>query len=196
MNHHQRLLPPGENRALRYFSLLLFALMSAHETAAMPRLFKFKSEPSRTNPVGYLPAVGAPALRFQAPPPVVMPLPSKAALPSASTSQAASLEDQREITAPAVPEIAVASPSPAETIPAVEDGPEKTLPQKTKPTPQIIPDDTRPPVRPEDFLPFFQFPAPAGSPNGSLNVIVPVPRDAPSPPSLAPSSANYTQTPK
>ena len=195
MNHHQRLLPPGANRALRYFSLLLFALMSAHETAAMPRLFKLKSEPTKTNPTGYLPAVGAPALRFQEPAPVASPLLFKALLPSASLSRAASPEDPAEITDEPVP-VTVASIPPGDAISPIEGIQEKTVPQKTKAIPQIIPDETSPPVRPEDFLPFFQFPGPTGAPTGNLNVIVPVPHNAPSPPPLAPSSANYTQTPK
>lgn len=60
----------------------------------------------------------------------------------------------------------------------------------------ILPDDTRPSVRPEDFLPYFQVPGAAKSAN-EVNVIMPAniftpPAAAP----LPPSSATYTQSPR
>src|SRR5215216_2756550 len=67
MNHHQRHLPPGVNRALRSFLLLLLALIAPRELLAMPRLHQSKTKTSaaKTKAGGYLLTVGAPALRFQ-----------------------------------------------------------------------------------------------------------------------------------
>jgi hypothetical protein len=65
-----------------------------------------------------------------------------------------------------------------------------------KPPAAILPDDTRPAVRPEDFLPFFQVPGAAKS-AGEVNVIMPA--NALTTPPAAPlprSSATYTQSPK
>ncbi|MEO7414607.1 MAG: hypothetical protein ABIZ81_14755 [Opitutaceae bacterium] len=194
MNHHQRLLPPGVNRAFRYISLLLLALISSRETAAMPRLLRLKSDPAKMTSSGYLPAVGAPALRFQEAPAVLAPMHSTPLPQTASLSRPGSLENPPEVPS-TLTALEVASITPQE-IPTVEAATEKTSLQKARPAQQIIRDDTHPSVRPEDFLPFFQFPGSAVAPTGNLNVIVPVPRDAPSSAPLAPSSANYTQTPK
>jgi hypothetical protein len=58
-----------------------------------------------------------------------------------------------------------------------------------------LPDDTRPTIRPEDFLPYFQIPGSARHP-ADVTLLVPVPSAAPAPASLTPSSATYTQSPK
>lgn len=59
----------------------------------------------------------------------------------------------------------------------------------------ILPDDTRPAVRAEDFLPFFRVPSGGRSP-AETNVVVPGLPAPPSGPAVPPSSANYTQTPR
>jgi len=56
----------------------------------------------------------------------------------------------------------------------------------------IIPDDVRPRVRPEDFLPYFRIPI--VQPN-DMNA-VPVPRSVSTGAPLPASSATYTQTPR
>jgi hypothetical protein len=71
----------------------------------------------------------------------------------------------------------------------------KPAPNPAKaPPPAIIPDDARPSVRPEDFLPYFQLPG-AGKP-GDVNLLVPASAlrgDTGSLP-VQPSSATYTQS--
>ena len=77
-------------------------------------------------------------------------------------------------TASGVPIMDVAKPGQLST-PQGEPAP----PISAKPIPPaILPDDTRPRVRAEDFLPYFRIPG------------VPVPAQLP------PSSATYTQTPR
>ncbi|WP_415908155.1 hypothetical protein [Oleiharenicola sp. Vm1] len=61
-----------------------------------------------------------------------------------------------------------------------------------KPPATILPDDTRPKVRAEDFLPFFQFPGSAPA-NGDVTVVAPVPNAAPGAAPLPASSATYRQ---
>jgi hypothetical protein len=189
MNHHQRHMPPGANRALRCLSLLLLVLAFQRETAAMPRLFEPRTRVLDANPRGYLSAVGAPSLRFQEP----------AALSPADPASSAHLPDvtaAAHSTEPAgTPTLTAATPAVVDDPATGEPKPEKTTAPKNKPSPQIIPDDTRPAVHPEDFLPYFQFPSP-GNGAGNLNVIVPVPREPATAAALPPSSATYTQTPK
>jgi hypothetical protein len=65
----------------------------------------------------------------------------------------------------------------------------KEKPEKPgSPPPAILPDDTRPKVRAEDFLPFFQFPGSGSNPNDVT--VVPAPAE---PGKLPPSSATYRQ---
>lgn len=67
--------------------------------------------------------------------------------------------------------------------------PARTSPAKTPAA--ILPDDTRPKVRAEDFLPFFQFPGNTPA-NGDVTVVAPVP-NAPTAAPLPASSATYRQ---
>jgi translation initiation factor IF-2 len=140
---------------------------------------------SRPVPIGqqeasqpYLTAVGAPPLRFEEP----VPFPSPAAPDAAGAA--------RDPASPKPP-----APRPAPSAPA---GPaaaqQKTLPAPASSTraagqpaspdsaqPSIIPDEMRPRVRPEEFLPFFQLPG-QGAPSAP----------APNPPAtLPPSTATY-----
>ena len=97
-----------------------------------------------------------------------------------------------------VPSVASALPeaSPESIIPEIEpasSGSEvpapPVKPTMLKPTRNILPDDTRPSTRPEDFLPFFKFP-------GSGDVTVIVPASVPQPPApgqMPASSATYQQ---
>src|SRR5688572_7797584 len=88
MNHHQRLLPPGANRALRFFSLLLLALVTVRELPAMPRIFKLKPMTVATGSTtrGYLSTVGAPALRFHETPAVPAPFSAPQISPTTSAN--------------------------------------------------------------------------------------------------------------
>lgn len=60
--------------------------------------------------------------------------------------------------------------------------------QEEEEVPTILPDDLRKDVRPEDVIPFFQFPGSSGPPSVSL----PVPGQPPAPAQI-PSSATYRQ---
>jgi hypothetical protein len=73
------------------------------------------------------------------------------------------------------------SPSKSPSSSATAQGPEESEPSP------ILPDDMRREVRPEDLLPFFQYPR-----NGGAVIGVPVPAQ-PALPTLPPSSATYRQ---
>ncbi len=83
-----------------------------------------------------------------------------------------------------------AGAGPVTALPAVAA---VTSPPPPKPTPRaIIPDATRPTVRPEDFLPYFQIPGSARSAN-EVNVIMPANSvTSPAPATLPPSTATFT----
>jgi hypothetical protein len=138
----------------------------------------------------YVPSVGSPPLRFLAEP-IVAPAP-----------------------APSITKETIATPKSNDFIPPANDhpgaadsmavdptgnkGPEaQETPVATKgrtPAP-ILPDNTRPTVHPEDFLPFFQFPLNRGQ-TGEVNVIMPLPPAPPTPSGQPASSATYIQTPR
>ncbi len=145
----------------------------------------------------YLAFVGAPALRFQkaTPPPDVVPRPPAGAPPVpplTPTESAVALANA------AAAQSAKAGMRPPDETRAIDTKPEPkpAPPPGSKPPAAILPDDTRPAVRPEDFLPYFQVPG-AAKTAGEVNVIMPAnafttPPSAPIPP----SSATYTQSPK
>ena len=143
----------------------------------------------------YLAFVGALPLRFQqaTPPPDPIARPAAAAPPipplTPTESTVALANAAATLSAKtAVPALG-ATPAP-EPKPAAKDAPFKSAPRA------ILPDDTRPMVRPEDFLPYFQIPGTAKS-VGEVNVIMPASViTAPAAAPLPPSSATYTQSPK
>lgn len=147
-------------------------------------------------PTPYLAVVGAPPLRFAepAPPPDLTTRPPAAAPPRPALTPTEETVAAENITAAkSVAEGAPATTPPtplAETAPTAADTP---LPAPTKVPPAILPDDNRPPVRAEDFLPFFQIP---GSSRRASDVmlVAPVPPGAPTPAPLPPSSATYNQS--
>lgn len=188
MNHHQRHTPPGAIRALRCCALLV-AVLSTREALATLCLPKFRATPGKVMAREYLLAVGAPELRFQKP---IVPSVRPAARLAAASSQA----DETHPSPAAVVPGETRSAAPEHSV-NVHVAPDETPPQKTRsgPSQRILPDNTRPNARPEDFLPFFRFPAPTGQ-SGKVDVIVPVPADAPSGAPLPPSSATYFQSPK
>lgn len=121
----------------------------------------------------YLSVIGPPPLRFMEPASALSPATQPPGAASAATSK---------------PDVTAAPPTGSEASPkAPASPPESTTlkagqpagPDSTEPT--IIPDDMRPRVRPEEFLPFFQLPG-SGAPNA------PVPN---APDKLPPSSATY-----
>jgi len=141
-------------------------------------------EPSYSRP--YLATVGAPAIRFSEaiPPPDLSVRPAAGAPPQPIEEHAAPLVE------PTPGDVTVVPPAvkPADPIPMSD--PVKAA--SGKPPATILPDDTRPKVRAEDFLPFFQFPGSAPA-NGDVTVVAPVPSAAPGAAPLPASSATYRQ---
>ncbi len=126
----------------------------------------------------YLGVVGPPPLRFQEPASTLSSL-SQAQNPAASAVAALKPE--------VAPPMASAVPAPKASKPSsAADSSTHTAGQPAAPDasePAIIPDDMRPRVRPEEFLPFFQLPG-----SGASNA--PVPNQ---PAKLPPSSATYRE---
>ncbi len=143
------------------------------------------SLPGRASSRPYLKITGALALRFSAVPPTPDYSPrTPAESASIPPVPAAGAPEAPATVAPAPPSRA---PDPASVPPAESAINPPAHPTETPPT-AILPDDTRPTVRPEDFLPFFQFPA------GDVTVVVPASATRPpSPGQLPPSSATYQQ---
>jgi hypothetical protein len=201
MNHRETpQLSAAARRALRCITLLLLPALAPEAAPAQPR----HRSPTRRNDSGsggeslpYLTVMGSQPLRFQrgpsttdlldrpvggAPPlPPLSPTESTIALANASAIQP-SLSSSRDLDDAPVTEVK-------------SEQKEAVAPVKTVPA-AILPDDTRPSIRAEDFLPFFQIP---GAPRRVGESPVPAPpaaNTAPAPATLPPSSASYTQTPK
>ncbi len=185
MNHREPpQLPVATCRALHVLALLLLPALAPTHTHATGRVGAADSSP-------YLLAVGAPPLRFRE---AQLP-PKSGTRPPAGASPVPTGEVSAPTAAPNRPDVLLAPP-PASV--AAADDPGKPAPQRPNPQPPpaaIIPDDTRPNVRPEDFLPFFQLPGTAHAPVG-VTVIAPVPQAAPTPATLPVSAATYTQSPR
>ena len=202
MNHREPpSLPTGVRRALRCLSLLLLPVLAPEAAPALPRhrqAFGPGADGPGSDSLPYLTFVGAPPLRFQKAtlPPDVIARPSAGAPPVPALTPTelavalANADAARSATTSARPPEEAPSPDiKAETKPPA--------PAPTKPVPAaIMPDDMRPSVRPEDFLPYFQIPGSAKA-SGEARVIMPA--NAFTPPAstpLPPSSATYTQSPK
>ena len=192
MNHRKPTsAPPGVGWALPCLALLLLPLLAADRAWSRPVVtFVDPQDVAAPEPTPYLTTVGSPGLRFLEadPPPDLVTRPPAAAPPHPAEETAAAKPDVIPFnppeTHPAVP-VVVAPVAATPANPATEAQPRATAP--------ILPDELRPRVRAEDFLPYFQLPA---SQPGDPNVIVPVPRSAAAPAPLPPSSATYTQSPK
>jgi len=166
--------PVGKRRAWLGLTLLLPAMVT---------------EVARTTGASlpYLPYIGPPPLRFQEarPPPELSVRP-----PTGDPPKAGEKSSSTSNRAPGPPPIAVAAPpaAPAVKVKSEVTSAEKSLDRPVIPEgpPPLLPDDAGAKVRPEDFLPFFQFPG-ANNPK-------PKPATVPAPPSpgvLPPSSATY-----
>lgn len=196
MNHRDSTQPLAAARtALRTLSLLLLPTLAPHSADALPRSH---SPAAAKSPAPYLPVIGAPHLRFleAAPPPDLVARPPAAAppqpalTPAENTVAADNATAARSVTTPE---------TPAETTPPTDPiDPPAAAPSAESSgnsAPPILPDDARPQVRPEDFLPYFQIPGSAQK-AGDVTLLVPAPFSAPTGAPLPPSSATYTQTPK
>ncbi len=194
MNHREPPhLPVGVRRALRCLSLLLVPAMALDEGHAGIRLLS--SLRPNAEPAPYLPLLGSPTLRVEevlpppdlvtrpaaaAPPvPALTPTESSVAVANADAARSAAVAPERSASVESKPITPVLPPLP---------------PPRTTPPP-ILPDDIRPIVRPEDFLPYFQIPGSAKQ-AGDVTILTPGVPNAPAPAPLPPSSATYTQTPR
>jgi hypothetical protein len=154
---------------------------AAHQTLAIP---KPVSRP-------YLASISSPALRFveanSAPPMMVKPVaggpPVVANAPEVAEVNLAN--NQAAASTPPMPMEPAQPIPPAEGKSAKADEPAT---QAAKPKP-ILPDDTRPKLQSQDFLPLFRFPG-SGGPSEDVTPAVPAPS---APGTLPPSSATYTQ---
>jgi len=186
MNH----LPPsprgGLHRTLRLLSLLVLnhALNPTSTVAnGRSRLPGSSDGEAGSDPESrpYLSVAGSVPLRFSAPPRHISNLVTRSVVTPQIVAPAP--------TTPTEPAPAPLSPNLESKVLPIETSPVPTIPTTNKSAPAILPDDTRPSTRPEDFLPFFKFP-------GTGDVTVPSPATIPSPPTpgqLPASSATYQQ---
>lgn len=198
MNHRQPShLSAGARRALHGLSLLLLPALAPEGVQAGPQSGRTPGHRApEPPPTPYLAVVGAPPLRFAepAPPPDLTTRPPAAAPPRPALTQTEEVVATENLAAAkSVAEAAPAAATPdsiTDTQTVVQDTPP---PSPNKVPPAILPDDNRPPVRAEDFLPFFQIP---GSSRRASDVmlVTPVPNGAPAPAPLPPSSATYNQS--
>lgn len=143
--------------------------------------------PIRSRP--YLAVLGPSPLRIQAevPPPDLSAHPPAGAPPQVVPHTTA--ESPGELPTPTELSSATATQPASEHPPIAENSPVPNAEEKpAKPAKSILPDDTRPKVRAEDFLPFFQ--PPGASPNPNDVTLTPTP---PAPGVQTPSSATYRQ---
>lgn len=197
MNHREPPLSPADTLGKRLGLLLgLLLAWASTQGQAQTRSFSISLILQQTEATPYLLATGAPPLRFQEASLPLHPAPSApapATAPAPTPTPDATTPAPSEETAPDT--VVITDPAaPGTATPVPPANPEtSTAPAKT-PAP-ILPDDARPPIRAEDFLPYFQIPGSAKTP-ADVTVLVPVPKAPPAPAALPPSSATYTQSPK
>lgn len=191
-------LPVGTRRVLHCLSLFLIPALTPTVVQSLPRSRPTAVPllvPRQPDSPPYLPIVGAPALRFQRPVPppdlVTHPVAAAPPIPKLTPTEVAVAQNNAEAAA-----IAAAEPS----VPAPKDASAEAKPAAPSPEPKrvirpILPDDTRAPIRAEDFLPYFQIPGAAKGP-GEVSVIMPANVSNAPAPVLPPSSATYTQSPR
>lgn len=189
MNHREPThLPIGVRRALRCLSVLLIPAMTLEQAQAGNRV-----RIARHEPLGYLPVLGSPSLRIEeAPPP-----PDLVTRPPAAAPPIPSATPEESSVAQANSEAARSTVLPPEEDSGAQDNEPTAGPPAApaiKTPPPILPDTTRPIIRPEDFLPYFQIPGSARN-AGDVNLLVPGAQSAPTPPPIPNSSATYRQSP-
>lgn len=197
MNHREPPLSPAatHGRKLGLLPALLLALATT-ASHAQTRIYSIALVLPQPEATPYLRVTGAPPLRFQnaeAPLHPAPPAPAPAATPAPAANPpdspaATSVETKPE------PVATTDEPGPAPDVTQPAAVPDTTAAPAKTPAP-ILPDEARPTIRPEDFLPYFQVPGSARTP-ADVTLLVPAPKAPPAPAPLPPSSATYTQTPK
>jgi hypothetical protein len=190
--------PAGTRRATHCLSLLLLTTMAPISVHAFPRPLHFVAVVSRSvAPMSYLPATGAPPLRFQEPAAIALASSVGGAESTAATSpaNASPTPSSASATGPDIvsPGLTTAAANNDQRGPNQSPTSDPSQQPARTPAP-ILPDDARPAVRPEDFLPYFQIPGSAQHPS-DVTLLVPAPKAAPAPVRLPASSATYRQTP-
>jgi hypothetical protein len=173
-------------RAWLFLSLLLPALASKVTTpnATVPSQ---SGDGRNSKSLPYLRFIGPPPLRFQdaLPPPDLSVRPPPGAPPKLEEKAARYQQAENADAAKSAPVVAATTePAPVLKPVAVSEQADGPAPAPSAaPVQPILPDDVQSKVKPEDFLPFFQYPgAGSGEP--------PVP---PAPGTLPPSTATYKQ---
>lgn len=186
MNLHSPTSKGGLRRALRVISILLLQhALAPIGTDAYARMRLPSNPESAASDDGYsrpyLRVAGALPLRFKsAPIPIPAPAPKAVVLDTPSPAISATPIEPRKETP--VHDVQPNNP-PIETVAAPTSQP------IYKAAPNIIPDDTRPVARPEDFLPYFRFPT-----GSDVTVSAPSSVSQPAQPGQLPaSSATYQQ---
>lgn len=203
MNHREQThLRLGVRRALHSLSLLLLPIAAPKTHSALTHPNARNDRPAESGsdqaPLPYLLTLGAPALRFQAapPPPDLTSRPAAAAPPMPALSPTETTVAQANLAAAHVTSSVPSVPATSNELQSEKAKPANSPAASAKVTPPpILPDDSSPSIRPEDFLPYFQIPG-AGRPPTSVNVIAPAVSNASGSIPVPPSSATYTQTPK
>jgi hypothetical protein len=196
MNHRE---PPhlsaAKRRAGLWLTLALLPAMAPTGVHAMPRSLTLAIVSRTAESTPYLSATGAPPLRFRetAVPVDPTPRPTDVAInaPAATSSIATNVSPAGN--GPVAVASATSTPESTSVSEAASVREASATPHKT-PAP-ILPDDSRPTIRPEDFIPYFQIPGSARHP-ADVTLLVPVPKAPPTPATLPTSSATYTQSPK
>jgi hypothetical protein len=177
----------GLHRTLRVLSLLLLQHALVPTSTDVHARSRLPSNPdSDPVPTGnsrpYLKIAGSLPLRFGTAPRPIPILASKASV-SNPPPQPIAATPVEPAPAPLSPVIEEKNPPTEPPIVPV------STPVESKRVLSILPDDTHPSTRPEDFLPFFQFPA-----GRNVNVVVPAGAIKPTTPGQLPaSSATYQQ---
>ena len=166
---------------MAFFPVLILGAMKSNPSNPTAALAPNSSEGESGNRP-YLVVTGPTSLRFvEAPPPEAKAAPPPLPEPEdnlADLNQEAVAPEIVEPTPPPTP-VAVAPPAPAAPVVSVP------------PPAPLVPDDTLRQVRPEEVLPFFQFPDHRGLGGGGN--AAPLQPSAMVPPTVPPSSATYIQ---
>jgi hypothetical protein len=188
---NQRVTAPttaGRRRVWPSITLLLSALALEIAQTTAPTLLakeRFSPGPGTGESLPYLCFVGPPPLRFQE----AVSQPDPGGRPLGGMPPGIGVKTEAETTrtlAPVLPAVASSAIATAGKQEAEDTGKPPALVAAPPGPPSILPDDAGPKARPEDFLPFFQFPG--AKAHGSDPVAVP-----PAPGTLPPSTATYEQ---
>jgi hypothetical protein len=188
MNSRDLPQPPAVRQAFVRLGLGLVLLTpSVHAAFSLRSMLPVRA--ATGEPAGYLPHVGAPALRFQNP-----PLPPAEPAPLAVKPARTDDNPANDVTRLPPPANEGTATAPAAAPVSTPTPPDSAAPSPRLPAP-ILRDEIQPTVRPEELVPYFQIPG-AARQSSDVTLLMPAPGSPAAPGSLPPSSATYTQSPK